>query len=247
MLTMLRSTSLGLHDQMRKICLTMEAVNVQVAQSDEAFRGQQTGQSLVLQGSQQAVITQSLQNENSPRAPQTDAYTTLSRLGQSQSSQSDALLTSYAVCFDLVRGLCEQECSCACHNKSSLRSPKNLDAIFGSLWIGYSAQPWRTRTCDSADCGGRSTSINYTYAFPQWLLNRMVSLRIAYNQSRGPELCLRVVRVRSGRARVFQAAMMDRSYEGPAIHHLEHLLKHGEASVVDVDEYGSSALQVRNN
>ncbi len=245
MLTMLRSTSLGLHDQMRKTCLTMEAVKVQIIQSDQTFRKQQSGQRLVLQDSQQAAIPQSLQNENSPEVRQTDTFTTLSRLGQSQSSWSDAVLTSNAVCFDLVRGLYEQDCNCVCHNKRGLRSPYNLDAMFGSLWVGYRAQPWRTRTCDSADCGGHSTS--YTYAFPQWLLNRVVSLRIAYNQSRGLELCLRVVRVRSSLAMVFQAAMMDSSYEVTAIHCLQHLFKHGEASVVDVNEYGLSALQVRSN
>ena len=244
---MLRSTSLGLHHQMRRASLTMEAVRVQVAQSDEAFRRQQSGQRLVLQESQQAMIPQSLQNENSPEVPQTDTFTTLSGHGQSQSSRSDAVLTSYPVCFDLVRGLCEQDCSCACHKKGSLRSPYNLDAVFGSLWIGYSAQPWRTQTCDSTDCGGRSTSISYTYAFPQWLLSRMVSLRVAYSQSRGPELCLGVVRVRSHLARVFQVAMMNRNHQDIAINHLKHLFKHGEASVVDVNDHGLSVLQVRSN
>ncbi len=248
---MVRSTSLGLHlglhDQMRRLCLESKTAEFQINQSDQTFRGQQSEQRLVLQDSQQAGISQSLQKENGPEAPQTHTSTTLSGLGPSQSSQLDAVLTPYPVCFDLFRGLCEQNCSCACHNKRGVRSPSNLDAIFGSLWIGYSAQPWRTQTCDSTDCRGRSTFITYTYAFPQWLSNRMVSLRIAYNQSRGPELCLRVVRVRSSTENVFQVAMMDRSHEVTAIHYLEHLLKHGEGSVVDVNEYGLSALQVRSN
>ena len=202
----------------------------------------------MLRGSQQAVISPCFENENSnSEASETDisldAFAANPRLSQPQALVSNALVRPYAVDFNLTRSTCEQECSCACHQGSRIRSPSYLDAIFGSLMVGYSARLWMTHTCDSSNCRDRSTCITYTYAFPRWLFQRMIAFRIAYDWSKGPELCIRLLRVRSGPTNFFYGATMTGSATEAAIHHMKYLLANGEASVVDVDSCGRTALQ----
>ena len=208
MLTLERSLSLGLHDQMRRICFNMEMVKVQVAQISEPSREQSGGQKLILQGSQQAKVPQLPRNEDksfeAPEIdPSLDILAAAPRLSQPQSPGSDALARPYAAAFDLIRNICEQDCSCTCHRGGRFRSPRYLSSVFGSLLIGYTAQSRMSCICDSYDCRGRSTCITYTYAFPRWLLDRTVAFRIAYDRSRGPELCVRLFRVRSSRESIF--------------------------------------------
>lgn len=157
------------------------------------------------------------------------------------SSPLDAVENPYAINFDHSRSFCEQICSCSCHRIGRIKSPYYLNALFGSLLIGYSGRPWETRTCNDTGCRSRSTEITYTYTFPQWFMKRMVKMRMAYDQG-GPELCLRVVRVREGSADIFY---FTREFnEEIAIHRIKSLLTNGEASVLDVDPDGYSALQV---
>lgn len=230
----------------------METMKVQVTETGEASRGQDGGQTLELRGSEQAVTDQFFQNENQTSEPSDtdtglEAFAMSSRPYPPQSPQSEALVKPYAAIFDLTQSLCEPDCSCACHKGGRIRSPRYLNAIFGSLLIGYRAQPWVTATCDSSDCRGRLTYVTYTYAFPPWLLDRMVTFRIAYDQSRGPELCVRLPRVRSHGDSIFTAARMYLPRENEAaIQHIKLLLTNGEASVLDVDPYGHTALQVRS-
>lgn len=248
------SITLELRDQIGNICFIVETLKTKVAQTDEPFMEKQGGQTLVLRDSQQAAVPQlSQKSHNESQASQTDAgigpSLTYLNLGQPQSSRSDAVVSPYAVNLDIARSFCEQGCSeqgctCACHKRSRIKSLSYLNAVFGSLLVGYSAKPWVTRTCDSADCRSRSTTVTYTYAFPHWFLNRIVTLKMAYDQSRGPELCLRFVRVRPRYDSIF--APTATSTDEVAIRHIQLLLSSGEASVRDVDPYGRSALHVRS-
>ena len=250
MLIQERSLSLGLHDQMRRICFNMEMVKIQIAQISEPSREQSGPQTLMLQGSQQAEIPRLPRTEDEFfEAPEVDlSLDTLAaapRLSRPQFSGSDALARPYAATFDFIRNICEQDCSCTCHQGGRIRSPRYLSTILGSLLIGYTAQPGMTCVCNSYDCRGRSTCITYTYAFPRWLLDRMIACSIAYDRSRGPELCVRLLRVRSGHEYIFWVATMRTSdTDKTSIHHIKYLLTNGEASVLDVDPYGRTALQV---
>ena len=204
----------------------------------------------MLQGSQQAKTPQLSRNEDkffeAPEIhPSLDTVAAVPRPSQLQSPGLDALARSYVANFDLIRNIGEQDCSCTCHQGGRIRSPRYLSTILGSLLIGYTAQPWMTCICDSYDCRGRSSCIIYTYAFPRWLLDRMVAFRIAYDRSRGPELCVRLLRVRSGHEYIFWVATMRTSdTDKTSIHHINYLLTNGKASVLDVDPYGRTALQV---
>ncbi|CAD6590422.1 MAG: hypothetical protein ASARMPREDX12_004359 [Alectoria sarmentosa] len=156
------SLSLGLHDQMRRISFTMETLKLQVAQTSDTFMKSQAEQTLILCGSQQAVIPQFFQKDYndfqaSRKNTGVENFATSLRRGQSQSSQSDAAV-------------------------------------------------------------------------------------MVYDQLGGPELCLRVVRVRSHKDNIFD--MATRSMEEVSIDRIKLLLVNGEASVLDVDPYGRSALQL---
>ena len=108
--------------------------------------------------------------------------------------------------------------------------------------VGYNAIPGLAQRCNDPSCKGQSTNITYTYAFPDWFVSRVVYLNFKNEQSRGPELCLRVVRVRPSDAKIFLAVQDDR--EEVALEHTKRLLLAGEASVLDVDPDGGSALSV---
>ena len=243
-----RSSSLELHGQMRRLCFKLETANVQDAQPGEHFMGSHGGQTLVLRDSQQAVISQPLNEHNDSQVSQTvpslEVSEAASKVDQIESPQSNDMVIPYPLKIETTRSLCEHNCNCICHQMTRIKSPWYLNAMFGSLWIGYSARPWSARPCDSTDCQGHLRSFSYTYVFPRWLLNRMMLLRTAYDQSRGPELCIRLVRVRSEDAGIFDAAKAISKDAG--IHEIQRLLKHGEASVLDVDQNGLNALQVRS-
>ena len=70
-------------------------------------------------------------------------------------------------------------------------------------------------------------------------------LKIAYDQPRGPELCLGVLRVRSKKASIWSAIESTYRDENIVVRRLQSLFIDGEASVLDVDPRGWSALTVR--
>ena len=150
---------------------------------------------------------------------------------------------SNTIPIKLARNSCDLACGCVCHQRSRFKSPRSLNALLGSLFVGYQASPWSTPTCSNSDCRQRSKKFTYFYAFPQWFLARILLVDMAYSQSRGPELCLRVMRVRprdTGGFKVLGA--MSRGEK--TIHHLKRLFNDGEISVLDVDTENIAILHV---
>ena len=211
----------------------------------------QGGQTLMLRGSQQAEVPPSIPGENyDAQALQTgsgsEILVTSSAIDKSPSSRSIAVVRPYVLNLESTRSLCQQDCDCSWHGQSRFRSPGYMRNLFGSFMIGYSISPWTTRECDNTDCRGRSTWITYTYAFPEWLFSQMIILKLAYYQSRGPELCLRMVRVRSGNDGIFRLAINSKvDVTRMSANYIGSLFDRGIASVFDVDPDGRSALQVR--
>ena len=175
-----------------------------------------------------------------------NAYPTILRPSILPNSQPDLGENSHTTTtFELTQSSCELSCSCACHKTSRYRSPTFMATIVGSLFLGYNAVPWFSPKCDRTFCRGDSSKLTYTYAFPRWFVDRVLILKISNTAVRGPELCLRLARVRPGNSKIFQAAI-DWSDE-VAVHHIRRLLRAGEASVLDVDPDGQTALQVKRS
>ena len=166
---------------------------------------------------------------------------------QSRSSLPSDQLQSLIAPLQLTTSHCGSDCSCSCHRRSRFRSPSLLDNVLGSHSVGYHTSPWAAQTCNSPSCRHRSKKFTYTYTFPQWLWSRMLLAHLAYNQNKGPELCLRMLRVRSTNSDIF------RLFRGPCqademiMTGVRRLFDSGESSVLDIDEEGASVLRVRKN
>ena len=146
--------------------------------------------------------------------------------------------------IELARNSCDSACGCLCHRRSQYKSPRSLNALLGSLFVGYRASPWSSQTCSNSDCRQRSKKFTYVYAFPRWFLARILVVDMAYSQLRGPELCLRVMRVRPSNTLCF-VSLTARLNNDDTVHHLKRLLNEGEISVLDVDERNVTVLHVR--
>ena len=169
----------------------------------------------------------------------TETHGSLQDVVLANSSPAESEQQPYITTFEIARNSCGPRCDCTCHRRVRFRSPGFLDAVFGSLFLGYQASPWFSQGCRNGRCRRSSTRIQYI--FPQWFVKRSVALTIACSQPKGPELILRVLRSRPNGAFIFVCAA--HGY----YHELKHLLDNGEASVVDVDEYNQTALNVRLN
>lgn len=157
------------------------------------------------------------------------------------SGQPQSLMAS----LQLTTSHCGSDCCCSCHRRSRVRSPSLLDNVIGSLSLGYHISPWAARTCNSPSCRLRSQKFTYIHAFPQWLSNRILLAHLAYSQSRGPELCFRMLRVRSTDSDIFRLFSGPRQADEIIMTGVRRLFDNGEASVLDVDEEGASVLRVR--
>ena len=136
---------------------------------------------------------------------------------------------------------CEPLCICSCHHHVHHRSPSLLDSVVGRLFLGYSGLPYLLQKCDTEACQKLPTKIAYLkYVFPSWLLEQALQMTVLLSKSRGPELVIRLVRVRPQSSSIFIMNMAEGDYVGL----LSKLLQKGKASVLDVDSYGKSGLYV---
>lgn len=159
---------------------------------------------------------------------------------------SKRLPSSLIASLNVTQTFRASSCGYTCHKKRRFMSPTSLNALLGSLFMGYKASPGFTQKCTSADCHHPTKQFTYTYAFPQWLIRRVVFISVLYSRYRGPELCLRVMRVRPHATTIFA----DFSFSSPTndlvFHKLKHALNNGDASVLDIDIAGRTLLHVRS-
>ncbi len=166
---------------------------------------------------------------------------------QSHSSLPSDQLQSLTAPLQLTTSHCGSDCSCSCHRRSRFRSPSLLDNVLGSHSVGYHTSPWAAPTCNSPSCRHRSRKFTYTYAFPQRLCKRMLLAHLAYNQNEGPELCFRMLRVRSTDSDIFRLFRRPCRADEMIMTGVRRLFDNGEASVLDIDEEGASVLRVRKH
>jgi len=137
---------------------------------------------------------------------------------------------------------CRTGCSCACHKRHQVQTPRILDHLIGTLFLGYSGLPMVTPSCNESSCRQRSIpSTQMTYYFPRWFLQRAISLAIMLLPNDGPVASLRVQRAVSGSSKIFDYANIG-DVDG-----MKRLFSSGLASPHDVRfDSGTSALQVRH-
>lgn len=142
--------------------------------------------------------------------------------------------------FTYIRNSCSF-CTCSCHKQTQWRSPRILNNILGSVFVGYDSWPSKSKIqrCDLPSCQSKGVStIKIMYIFPLWFIQRTVLVKI---RSSGPELLLRIQRVRPRNAAIFLAL------ENNDTEAVKNLLVAGDASILDVNEDGQSLLHVSYN
>ena len=149
--------------------------------------------------------------------------------------------SSGPVRFDLtyIRS-CRSVCSCSCHKLARLRSPSILDNVLGTLFVRYNSRPLTAMSsyCNISSCQRpRASAAEITYTFPQWFIQRMVTIKA---QPTGPEFLVRVFRVRPKNTAIFLAL------ENNNVEIAKELLSAGDASVLDINQEGQSLIHVRH-
>ena len=149
--------------------------------------------------------------------------------------------------IQIMRSIRDEHCNCSCHSYSRFRSPNFLDSVLGSLFIGYQNSPWLMQACNNlycrSHCRSKSKRTLCTYTFPAWLLRGVVMAKLSHNSSRGPELCLRVMRIRDDIDNIFSILLL--AQEELIVAEVKRQLDAGETSVLDVSLYGCTLLHVR--
>lgn len=86
--------------------------------------------------------------------------------------------SSLFITLGMMKSRCQYRCPCRCHSSRpthSWRFPRVLDAIIGSLFVGYTSNPRAPSGCDLEECSQtRSTRLRLAYSFPLWFLNYTV-------------------------------------------------------------------------
>ena len=252
------STSLGIDAQLRQLRFEVASVslNTGAARDDLSSRVQDLAslmQGSLVSSARQETAPGPFRNEQTTAAapqivPNCDSQqsspptTDLALARQPGASGYNASQIAKSNSFKITGKSCNVNCRCSCHKKGSLKSPRFLTTILGSIMVGYNAIPGLAPKCNDPSCKGQSTNITYTYAFPEWFVSRVVYLNFKNEQSRGPELCLRVVRMRPDHADIFFALQDAR--EEVALEHTKRLLLAGEGSVLDVNPNGDNGLLV---
>ena len=258
------STSLGIEAQVRQLRFEVASVSLNTGTASNELISQVRDLASLVQGSLMSSVRQETAPGRDHDEQRTAAATDINEGPQivpnCDSQQSSPAATALALApqpgpsgynaseivksnsFKITCKSCNMNCRCSCHKKSRLKSPKFLTTILGSIMVGYHAIPGLAPKCNDPSCKGQSTKITYTYAFPDWFISRVVYFNFKNEQLRGPEMCLRVVRVRPYDADIF-IALADKREE-VALQQTKRLLFAGEASVLDVDPDGDSLLSV---
>ena len=145
---------------------------------------------------------------------------------------------AFQISAAMLRWSCNSNCVCYCHNRRNFKTPQILESFFGLLFIGYAGIPCWTPRCDISACQHSKPTVLLTYYFPKWLLSRVLIVMGRSSPLHGPQLQLRVPRVISRSAKIFDFAMIGN------IDGIKSLFKTGLGSPFDANELGTTALMV---
>ena len=160
----------------------------------------------------------------------------------SQNAHSTHGVSSEYASFPLSQLNCPTDCHCQCHSSLGVEKPSFLSTVLGKLFAGYRASPWIRPTCNESGCRLKARQTTIVYTFPSWLLQGVIVGSLSFNMPKGPELTLRMMRIRD-ETWTFQGLIMFKQHESIVIE-TQRQLTAGETSVLDVTTKGASALHV---
>jgi len=117
--------------------------------------------------------------------------------------------------------------------KANVRTPRAFNDFIGSLCVGYLNLACKDSSCHDQSCRPKSkSSYCLKYHFPHWFLSYAISVFFQLSGSSGPEIVIRMPKVRPANSDVFYFACTGN------IDGMRSLFKSGLASPDDV-EYGT--------
>ena len=139
--------------------------------------------------------------------------------------------------------MCYKDCSCRCHQRSFVRSPRRLSSYMGDLFLGYSSLPSELHSiepCNEQTCRrSKSSKVDVNFYLPPWLTLNSVRFSLAFSMSRVPvSVSLQT------RNTIPYDSPIHLAIQAGHIEDVKDILCSGKASLNDVDPYGLGILYV---
>ena len=135
---------------------------------------------------------------------------------------------------------CYPTCACQCHRRRGVKSPAMLSKISGQLLLGYNGSLVFQQRCNIPTCRQQSAkSPQACYYFPQWFVQRAVTVSMTTTVFGTPNLNIKVRRVVSEMSDLFRLSRFG------DVQGCQELFSKQQASPDDVNPIGGwTALHV---
>lgn len=138
---------------------------------------------------------------------------------------------------------CPDGCPCRCHQKSVIRSPRNLSSFLGDVFLACSSLPWCFSSlvqCNEQSCKRSQTvKADMRYFFPAWFMSNTVKITMKFTLSAIPLN----VSIETRNTIPYDSPIFIAVQEGQ-VDEIRSLLYSGKASLNDIDPYGLGLLYV---
>jgi ankyrin repeat protein len=164
--------------------------------------------------------------------------------GQSEPKFPPGLMnSSFFITLGMMKSGCQSNCPCRCHFPRSRHSwtlPRVLDAVIGSLFIGYTSNPVASPKCNLKGCSkARSIRLRLVYSFPLWFLNYTVHMLVEASTAR--PFTLGLVSYRRTGYRVSDQNILFQARSGN-LTGVRRILQTNRAALLDVGRDGRTIL-----
>ena len=138
---------------------------------------------------------------------------------------------------------CFKDCSCRCHQRSVVRTPRRLSLYMGDVFLGFSSLPWAFQSltqCNVQSCRrSRNLQADMKYHLPPWLTINSIRFSLAFSIQR-PPISISI----ETRNTIPYDSPIHLSILSGNIDKVKHLLCSRTASLNDVDPFGLGVLYV---
>lgn len=163
-------------------------------------------------------------------------------------SETQQVRSPHRASFKVARSgplQCLKNCSCRCHYRSVIRSPRYFSNYLGDFFFRVSNVPWCFSPlvqCNEQSCRRSiGSSAELRYFLPSWLSGSIASFNVNFILRMLPlNICLQTRQTIPYDSPIL-VCVQERDTEG-----IRSLLRSGRASLNDVDPYGLGLLYVSN-
>ncbi len=158
----------------------------------------------------------------------------LTSLSMPVSSDGHSSIRVTAVHYQDAR--CRLGCSCRCHRRRVLVASAILNNLVGTMFAGYTGQPFHRQSCDEPACRQRSIpAVTVVYYFPHWFIKR--ALTFTFFNGATLSISLSFPKIVERGSEIFDCIRFGR------INRIKELFNDGLASPADIrDEMGFTTL-----